>query len=76
MKQEKEIRVPFVVKSNWVYQLMWISKYVAQTTGNVVIEDFNIDIESRALDITSKISYYRLNYQMKTYLQKFRQFEE
>ena len=71
---EKENRIPFVIKSNWVYQLMWVSKDIVQSAGSALIEDFNNSIECRALDIMNKVAFYKLNNQIKIYLQKFRQF--
>jgi len=56
-----ESNIPLVVRSNWVYNLMWISKTVVKTNPGIYLEKSNYDIECRTLDILDKLACNKLN---------------
>ena len=73
-KQEKAI--PFMIRSNWVYMIMWVSKDIVLSNAGIRLEKDNRIIESKVLDILDQLACNKLNSQVKTFLKKFRQFQE
>lgn len=68
--------IPLVIRSNWLYMLMWISKDIVQTNPGIFLEKYNREIECRTLDILDKLACNKLNNQVIAFLTKFRQFQE
>lgn len=72
---EKEDEIPSVIKTNWIYILMWISKDICirqediRSMANAVRA-----IETKVFDIFDKITSYRLNLQVRKFLVLFRKF--
>ena len=65
-----------MIRSNWVYMIMWISKDIVLTNRGTRLEKDNRIIESKVLDILDQLACDKLNSQVKTFLRKFRQFQE
>ena len=67
-----ESSIPLVVRSNWIYNLMWISKTICKTNPGIFLEKHNQAIEGKTLDIMEKLMSHKLNTQCLTFLSKFR----
>ena len=48
---KQEISIPFMIRSNWVYMIMWISKDIVLSNSGTRLEKDNRIIESLVLDI-------------------------
>ena len=70
-----EMKFPPVLKSTWVYILMWLCKdIIIRTIDNRQMKNAVRAIELKVLAILDKICDYRLNLQVYKYLIIFRQF--
>jgi hypothetical protein len=62
--EEVEMRLPFFIRSNWVYILMWISKDVITSQNSRTMANAVRAIEIKVLEILNKLTSYRLNMQV------------
>jgi hypothetical protein len=75
MNAEDEKKFPPIMKSTWVYILMWLCKdNIITTIDNRQMKNAVRAIEMKILAILDKICDYRLNLQCYKYLILFRKF--
>lgn len=74
-RSDEEERIPFIIKSNWVYILMWIAKEINLSGNqNRSIDNAIKSIECKILTIFEHTTNYQLNLQIQEFLKFFREF--
>jgi hypothetical protein len=77
MDAKAEMKFPPIMKSTWVYILMWLCKdIIIKTLDNRQMKNAVRAIEMKVLAILDKICDYRLNLQVYKFLIMFRKFQE
>ena len=72
-----EKQIPTVIRTNWVYLLMWISKDVCERQEDIRQMASAVKaVECKVFDIFDQLTCYRLNAQLQRFLAHFRRFQE
>jgi len=73
---KQEEKIPEYIRTNWVYILTWLAKDICLTSHNDSRSMQNAvkNVECKVLEIFEKLTCYRLNLQIQTFLQQFRMF--
>ena len=77
MSKEDEEEVPYMVRHNWVYILLWECKEVIKNQpNNKQMKNAVRSIELKSLQVMENLLSHRLNMQVFNFLRLYRQFQE